>query len=958
MIKVLSLSTLALAVLAGCNTTTVATDSTNLLPPQQLVISPNDQRSYQTITLDNQIEVVLVSDPKVEKSAAALSVGVGLLHDPMSQQGMAHYLEHMLFLGTERFPDTKGYSEFMANNGGAHNAYTWLDITNYMFKVNNDAFEQGLDRFADFFKAPKLYPEYTDKEKNAVNAEWSMRREMDFFGQYKLSRKMMGDHPANRFLIGNLETLGDKQNSNLHQQTVDFYNKFYSSNIMKVALISNKPLTEMSQLAKQYFSDIKNKQIKKPQVIQSVDISAVGGKKVFYKPNEDVKQLKLDFTIKNNTGQFAVKPNRFISYLLSSEMPGTPAQILRDQGLVSLLTSSSSPDLYGNYGNLTIDLQLTDAGMKRRDYIVTTLMQYINLIREQGVDAKYYQEIKTSLNNQFRFLEKGDEFAYVSNLTDSMQKYPLNNVIDAPYYFGKFDAQAINSVLEQLTPKSLKIWYISQNEQTDSKLHFYDGQYAISDISEQEVASWDKKAPSELALPTVNRMLPESFVLKTDKLTPQAKPALIHDKDGIKIWHQPSRLFASQPKGLLEVYFNNPDAQQNINSKILLSIWSDLYQLQQSALTTEASIAGMDLSVMAANGLLLTINGFTDKQDNLLQQALDALTVKVEPQGFAQAIDRFVRELANAGKQFPINQVFGEFSKVIKSGNYERAELIAAAKQLSVSDLNRFIAHTLSHNQVRSFAFGNYDTQDIKDIAAKLTAYLPKPHTVTNYTRSKVWQPQPGEVMVFKKDLDVADVAIIDLHVHPEPGYKQKARASILQRHFRTQVFDKLRTEEQLAYAVGVLARPIDQYASFGMYIQSPVKGPKEMQARFDLFKDEYAKQLEQLSESTFAKLKNATLVGLTEKPKNLQAELSPLIRDWFRENFDFDSKAKLISEVEKVTLADVKAFYHETMASEEAARLNIQLRGNKFKQSEFANIKGQTEIKNIEQFHQLIKFQ
>jgi len=77
-----------------------------------------------------------VSDPSAEKSAAALSVGVGLLHDPMSQQGMAHYLEHMLFLGTERYPDTKGYSDFMTKNGGAHNAYTWLDITNYMFKIN------------------------------------------------------------------------------------------------------------------------------------------------------------------------------------------------------------------------------------------------------------------------------------------------------------------------------------------------------------------------------------------------------------------------------------------------------------------------------------------------------------------------------------------------------------------------------------------------------------------------------------------------------------------------------------------------------------------------------------------------------------------------------------------------------------------------------------------------------
>ncbi|MDP5138316.1 insulinase family protein, partial [Rheinheimera baltica] len=197
--KIFVISAVALAVLTGCAVDKQSALTVTAAQQQvqgQVVASPNDTRAYKTLVLPNKLEVMLVSDPVAEKSAAALSVGVGLLHDPMSQQGMAHYLEHMLFLGTERYPDTNEYSAFMTANGGAQNAYTWLDITNYMFKVNNNAYDEALDRFSDFFKAPKLYPEYTDKEKNAVNAEWSMRREMDFFGQYKLAREMMGSHPA------------------------------------------------------------------------------------------------------------------------------------------------------------------------------------------------------------------------------------------------------------------------------------------------------------------------------------------------------------------------------------------------------------------------------------------------------------------------------------------------------------------------------------------------------------------------------------------------------------------------------------------------------------------------------------------------------------------------------------------------------------------------------------------
>ncbi|WP_404343220.1 insulinase family protein [Pseudoalteromonas mariniglutinosa] len=956
--KILGLSAIAFAILAGCSTTPTPSQQATSLYADSLVISPNDNRQYKTLQLSNAIEVILVSDPNAEKSAAALSVGVGLLHDPMSQQGMAHYLEHMLFLGTERYPDTKGYSDFMTKNGGAHNAYTWLDITNYMFKVNNDAYDEALDRFADFFKSPKLYPEYTDKEKNAVNAEWSMRREMDFFGQFKLARKMMGDHPANRFLIGNLETLGDKEGSSLHQETVDFYNKYYSSNIMKVAMISNLPLSEMQSKAETYFADIKNKQITKPTVNAEVDLSNVGGKRVYYSPNEDVKQLQLDFTISNNQQQFAVKPNRFIAYLLSNEMQGSPAQILRDKGWVSQLTAAASPSHYGNYGSLAVTIELTDEGMKNRQQIVATIMQYIDLIKDKGVDSKYFNEIRTSLNNQFQFLEKGDEFSYVSNLTDSMQKFPVNHAINAPFYYAKFDAQAINQVLEQLNEDTLRVWYISQQEETDHALHFYDGKYRIEDISDDEIASWKQPSQFALALPSVNTLLPESFAIKTAAFAEQLNPELVYDKQGIKIWRQASQKFAEQPKGLVDVYINTPEALTDIKAHVLYSVWADLYNLQQSKLSTEASVAGMDVNLQPSNGLILSLSGFTDKQDVLLAKALQNIKIKVAQQGFSQALDRFKRNLLNKQQQFPFYQAFDEYSKLVRTGDFDTDALIATADTLTLTDFNTLMQRSLNSNALRVFTFGNYNQTDINAMADKLKAVLPQQHTATSFARSKAWLPQLNETIVLQKDIDVADVAIIDMTVHPTPGYKQKAQAQVLQSHFRTVAFDKLRTEEQLAYAVGALARPIEDYSALGLFIQTPVKGPKEMQARFEQFKEQYAEELAGMTEETFAQLKNATLISLKEQPKNLTEEMSPFINDWYRENFRFDSKQKLIAEVEKVTLADIQDYYQQTMLNPAAARLNVQLRGSKFADKAFAELPNQTLVKDLNTHFNAIKLQ
>ena len=147
----------------------------------------------------------------------------------------------------------------------------------------------------------------------------------------------------------------------------------------------------------------------------------------------------------------------------------------------------------------------------------------------------------------------------------------------------------------------------------------------------------------------------------------------------------------------------------------------------------------MSLNVSPSNGLILTLNGFTDKQNDLLQQAISQLKVQTDEQGFNQAIDRYVRNLDNAGKQFPYYQAFGELSKLTRSGNYSTEQLIKTAKMLTLGDFEKIIAEVLKNNQLRAFAFGNYDQSDIDRVAKQLAGALPDVHHETSYSRSKFW---------------------------------------------------------------------------------------------------------------------------------------------------------------------------------------------------------------------------
>ncbi len=88
------------------------------------VSAPNDQSAYRRFVLPNGMKVLLLSDPKLNVASASVAVGVGSLADPPQRQGLAHYLEHMLFLGTEKYPSVEEFGEYLQRNGGYNNAYT------------------------------------------------------------------------------------------------------------------------------------------------------------------------------------------------------------------------------------------------------------------------------------------------------------------------------------------------------------------------------------------------------------------------------------------------------------------------------------------------------------------------------------------------------------------------------------------------------------------------------------------------------------------------------------------------------------------------------------------------------------------------------------------------------------------------------------------------------------------
>lgn len=211
------------------------------------------QRKTAKIRLSNGLEAYIISDPLLKESGAALSVACGSWNDPANYPGMAHFLEHMLFMGTKAYPDESEYSSFIQTHGGAMNAYTASDKTVYSFTINPQDFEGALDRFSHFFIDPLFSRNSISRELHNVDQEHAKNVENDGSRVYMVFKDTSNPlHPNHAFSTGNADTLGG-----IPQQVMkDFYHKYYSADKMHLVIMDKAPLEQIVASAKEKFSKV------------------------------------------------------------------------------------------------------------------------------------------------------------------------------------------------------------------------------------------------------------------------------------------------------------------------------------------------------------------------------------------------------------------------------------------------------------------------------------------------------------------------------------------------------------------------------------------------------------------------------------------------------------------------------------------------------------------------------
>lgn len=928
LLKALILATCCVLVISGC---TVSDGFSEKTAPE-IIKSPNDHRVYESLVLDNQLEVVVISDPRLEIAGASLSVGIGSYYNPETIPGLAHYLEHMLFLGTEKYPEPNGFQTYVQQHAGFSNAYTATDHTNYFFQVGAGALEEALDRFSDYFKAPSFHKEYSDKEKHAVDSEWSMGRTQDA----RIINRLRGvtanpSHPAIRMSVGNLETLQNKPDVDVYQAMLDFYNRYYSANNMKLVVFGNRPASELKELVKKHFASIKNKKVEVPPIKAKGLTKHQLGQHIYYQPQKPMRQLIIEFSIDNNSDQWRFKPNQYIANLLSSEEPGTAAEVLRAKGWVDNFTAGVSPDYYIQDGIFTVNIGLTESGVSHQDEIIAVVFAYIEKIKEKGIDEVYYREYRAMLEKQFSDLQVPQVLNQAVHFSRSMFELPVENIINSQYVFSEFRPTEIQKVLDRMKPELARIWHILPDAPVDTNIPYYEGKYGLRPILQKELQQWQQLAAKyALSLPPENDLFSSDTAPVYDNSI--QSPTLIVEQPGIEAWLAHSQYHQSQ-YGYIQVMFNTRLPVISPENKVMSDLINRIFALETTALRDKAGRAGIGMGIeRPRENHALTLSGYSEKHPLLYERILNRwLNLKVDSQSFAIALEGYNDWLKGKKKDAPNRQLFTELNRIMSAYGWTDEQLSEAAEQLTPADVQNYHQQLINSSRIRIYAFGNYDKGIVKNLVATTQKMMPDTWQKKARYLNEYKPVETGEHIQYQGTTDHTDNALLEAYYSPVDELTTGAKLLLLNSVFNQALYNRLRTEEQVGYIVGSSIDRIGNHWGFILYAQTKNTPVDKLQSRFSQFIKDYRQDLENIDEAVFDTLRQTVVAQINQPPGNFSDEYPRFLNDFYRGNDRFDTRQKLTEAIETTTKEKVLSLYDNLLLGKESERVSVLLQGERF---------------------------
>lgn len=385
--------------------------------------------SFNRVTLKNGLRLLTAPNPEAKSVGVSLFVTVGSRHERGEINGISHFLEHLVFKGTRRFPNSRAIADEIEGLGGLLNGYTNSALTCFWAKVLPEQLPAAFAVLTDLVLSPRLKEKDVETEKGVIVEEIRRRDDDPLDEVLELSqRSLWEDSPLGFSTLGSEATVRNLQRSDL----VGYWEEFYRPENFVICLAGDFEVRQATEMVARRFSDLAKGRAKNPsgavarggKVLAKVKKTAQAHLVFAFPafPYSAAKRYALDVT----------------ASLLGTGLGSRLFQNVRDKGLAYAIHCLT--DFYDDTGAF-----LTYAGVEKERLAeaVTTILTEFSKMRQQTVLEPELQKAKEKIKGPFLFhLEDPQKMAEYLGY----QEAAYGSIEDFPDYLRRIDAVTATEV--------------------------------------------------------------------------------------------------------------------------------------------------------------------------------------------------------------------------------------------------------------------------------------------------------------------------------------------------------------------------------------------------------------------------------------------------------------------------------------------------------------------------------
>lgn len=887
--------------------------------------SIKDPLNYKTKKLSNGLKTLYIEDPDTSYSAIALNISVGSNYDPINFLGLAHFLEHMIFMGSKKYPDESIFLKKIGNSGGISNAYTSDRSTCYFFNTPSFALLELADIFSSFFIDPLLNISSIEREVHAVNSEHQKNLLNDSWKFLQILKSSINkNHPFSKFSTGNLETLS-KDVKLLQDAVRNFYNTFYSASLMTLFVYTNN-IANIEKSIDEMFSKIPNKPEQYLSLPFILNINENKIEVVDFKSSDNKYRMYIIWEVPS-TNEFDISLD-ILKYLFTRKYNGSLYDLLLKLNLIYKLSFESLVN-YVNSQIIILKLSLTHEGASNYITIIDIIKSFINYIT--SLNKEIYKLIYDELCilNRIDFINhtKKQSIDYLLELISNINSFSID--IEKSLIFRLYCQNFTNTYIKILKLlKSMRNFLVIKSQKNFSFDNYdiepyYNTPYKSQQLTFKESNSYSFQFPSK------NRYIPSSVVLvketKPFKHPFDVTSLFVNDSTcKHKYYIDFNNEFLSLNSALyldivLPTIFYD-DTFTKIDKFIAINLYILCIKREFQYILNDIDVAGYDIYFEFLNDKIrINIIGLNE---NFLRVCIKILEIlftcksrNVDRSTYNYAYEIFKNDLDNFKFRQPYQKLYDILLSKLSPFYISIESLIDYLKlnKQIYENINRICNLLFSNCWVKCIFGGNiYLTK--KHIAGFINylndnlnsyqgIYIKRLNLTQKHTELIVKNSNPDDkniALQYMVKLDsIVDKKTVD--------WDKKLCCSLLLNNLASSLyFDILRTKMKLGYIVTVKIDSINNDPNYKEYymlfiIQSSNSTLKILINETVLFIDKLRKNIEELSDEIFKHLKDSLKKSLLQPDSNLYEKLSKDQENILKDKPYFDKHEILAKSLDTV---------------------------------------------------------